>query len=269
VLLLLGLAITPVAAASNTVSGSVTQSYNAGASVLPSMFVEFESKDKTSVKPLDSTDISNMLGVVVPSSNATIVLSPQNVTSQQVLVASSGSYDALVSTQNGPIKTGDYLTISALPGVAMKADSNQTLVVGRAVDNFNGTNAISSVSLKNLQNKAINVSIGRIAVNIQLAPSPLYLKSKNTILVFLTRAEYDVTNKAVSPPRTYLCGLVFLGTILITIIVLYTGTRSALIAIGRNPLAKRPISMSLLKTIFAGVLVFATGTAGVYLILSG
>ncbi len=269
-LILLGIALSiiPAAATSSTITGTVIQSYNAGPSVLPSMIVESQSKDKTIVTPLSSNDMDNMLGVVISSANATIVLAPQNPSAQQVLVAPSGRYNVLVSNQNGSINPGDYLTISNIPGVAMKADTVHSLVIGKAVNSFNGNNRISTVSLKNSQNGSENVAVGRIVANVQLAPNPLYLKNSNSVLVFLTRAEYNVTNKPVSSLRTYLVAMVFLATILITIVVLYTGVRSSMIAIGRNPLAKSAISGGLVRTIFAGIIVFATGTATVYLILN-
>jgi hypothetical protein len=260
--------ILPAAAISNNVSGSVAQSYGAGTSVLPSMLVEIKPKDKTTVIPLNSKDISNMLGVVVPLNNATIVLTPKTITTQQVLVASSGRYNLMVSNQGGPIKAGDYLTISSLPGISMKASASQSLIVGRAVDDLSGSSVISTVSLKNSQGSISPVAIGRISSDIQLAPNPLYLKNSNSILALLTRAEFDITNKTVSPIRTYICGLIFLATILITAVVLLTGTRAAIIAIGRNPLAKSAIGRSLIKTILAGLIVFAFGTASVYFILN-
>lgn len=258
----------PVTAASKPTSENVIQSYNAGPTVLTSMLVELQPKNKSTVVPLTNTDIGNMLGVVIPTSSATIVLTPQNVSTQQVLVVPSGNYNTLVSNQNGPIKAGDYLTVSAVPGIAMKADSNNPLIIGRAVGSFNGTNSVNTLSLKNAQAGSLKVSVGQIAVDVQLAPDPLYLKNSNSILVFLTRAEYDVTNKPVSPARTYLCGLVFLATILITVVILYTGTRTSIVAVGRNPLASKKISLSMIKTIFSGLLVFAIGTASVYLILN-
>jgi hypothetical protein len=259
----------PMAEASSLNSGGVTQSYSADPSVLPSMLVESQSKDnKSTVIPLSSDSVGSMTGVVVPSNNATIVLTPQTTSSQQVIVAASGLYNVLVSNQNGSIKTGDYLSVSALPGIAMKADSNQSLIIGRAASSFNGDNSISVTSLNSAQNKAVNVAIGRVAVNVQLAPNPLYLKNSNSILVFLTRAEYNITNKQVGSTRTYLSAFVLLVTIIVSGVLLYSGTRNSMIAIGRNPLAKSAISKGLIKTIIAGITVFTIGVAIVYLILN-
>ena len=53
-------------------------------------------------------------------------------------VALSGRVPTNVSLQNGPIKIGDYLTSSSIPGVAMKAIKAGP-VIGKALDSFNGT----------------------------------------------------------------------------------------------------------------------------------
>jgi hypothetical protein len=255
-------------AVNTTAADSVTQSYNANGQVLTSMVVELKPNDKTTVIPLADSEVNKMIGVVIPSSNATIVLTPLNVSTQQVLVSQSGTYNVLVSNQAGDIKTGDYLTISALPGIAMKASANQTIIVGRALANYTGSTAITTASLKDAQGQSLKVAIGRISVDLQLAPNPLYLKNSNSIFVFLTRAEYDITSKPVSPIRTYLVGLVFLATVLITAVVLYSGTRSSISSIGRNPLAKSAIGRGMTKTVAVGLVVFMIGVGAIYLILN-
>lgn len=52
-------------------------------------------------------------------------------------VALSGRVPVKVSAQNGPIKVGDYLTASSLPGVAMKA-TKAGAIIGTAMDHFDG-----------------------------------------------------------------------------------------------------------------------------------
>jgi hypothetical protein len=56
---------------------------------------------------------------------------------KQVLVALAGRVPVKVSTENGPILPGDYLTQSSEPGVAMKA-TNPGIVVGKALESYDG-----------------------------------------------------------------------------------------------------------------------------------
>jgi hypothetical protein len=49
--------------------------------------------------------------------------------------------------------------------------------------------------------------------------------------------------------------------------MLYSGIRSGMIAVGRNPLSKKSIMRSLIETVIAGLIVFAVGIFAVYLLL--
>ncbi len=63
-----------------------------------------------------------------------------NVTNEGVKavpIAMSGRVPVKVSSENGPIKAGDYLTTSSLAGVAMKA-TKAGAVIGTALTDFNG-----------------------------------------------------------------------------------------------------------------------------------
>jgi hypothetical protein len=62
-----------------------------------------------------------------------------------VIVGLVGQLPIQVSTANGPIHSGDSLTVSDVPGVAMKA-SNAGIVIGRAITEYNaaGTDTINA-----------------------------------------------------------------------------------------------------------------------------
>lgn len=266
----------PALAASKTSGGSsgtssasntVTQTYDAGPSVLSGMIVELKSKDQTTVIPAGSKDIGKMLGVVVPSGDANIVLSSPSAKTQQVLVAATGRYDVLVSDQNGAVKPGDYLTISALDGVSMKAGSDQKEVIGRAAGNFDAnSNVIDTVKLKSQLGHTRTVSIGEVQADVRLAPNPLFKNSTN-LPGFLASAASSVANKKVSPVRIYLSVTVLAATLFITGVMLYGGIRGGITAIGRNPLAKKAVSQGLAQAVVFGLIIFVLGMLGAYAIL--
>lgn len=252
----------------NNLSSSVAQSYNADASVEVGMIVELKDKDPTTVVPLDSSDIANLLGVVIPTSNATIVLTPQTITQQQVLVATTGHYDVLVSNQNGPIKVGNYITISSVSGVAMLATSTQTEVIGKAAGNFSGTtNVLGSVMLKDQTGHTRSVAIGRIAVDLEITHNPLFQKNADYVPGFLSNVATGIASKPVSAARIYLSAALILITALVTGNMLYSGVRSGMIAVGRNPLSKKSIIRSLIQTVIGGMIIFIVGVFAVYLLL--
>lgn len=266
-LALVGLAGSAAAAGSG-VSGAVSQSYNAGPSVLPGMIIELKSKDPRTVVPLLSKDIHSMFGVVVPANDAAIVLTPKSASAQQVLVATSGSYGLLVSNEGGPIKAGDYLAVSSLAGIAMKAGVSQAEIVGQAAGDFSGSsNVIGSVKIKNSLGRTTTVAIGHITANVHLAANPLFQKNADGFYGLLNRLTNSDTNDPLKLARIGLSAFVLLSTLLITVSILYGGVRNGLISIGRNPLAKKAIGRGVVWSMAAGLIVFAVGVFAAYLIL--
>jgi hypothetical protein len=253
---------------SNTVGDAVTHSYSSDSSVQTGMMVELNPKDATSVLPLKQADMAHMLGVVIPASNATIVLTPQNITKQQVLVTNTGHYSVLVTNQNGPIHTGDYLTASAIDGLAMKADQNQAQIVGKAAGNFSGSaNVIGSVQLTDSLGHKTNVSIGRIDAEVAVDHNPLYQQNVDYVPGALAKIAVVVAKKPVGAARIYISLAVMLVVAFITANMMYSGIRSGMIAVGRNPLSKKSIIKSLIQTVMAGLIIFVAGVFGVYLLL--
>jgi len=253
---------------SQSLNDAVTKSYNADASVQIGMIVELKTKAPDTVVPLPNSDIKGMLGVVIPESNASIVLTPQNIQTQQVLVATSGRYEVLVSNQNGPVKVGDYVTISAISGVGMKAGDNELEVIGKAAGNFTGTaNVIGQVKLTSTIGKQSTVALGRIPVDLNISHNPLFQKTVDYVPGFMAKIAVSVAQHPVSVARIYLSMALLAVTAVIAGNVLYSGVRSGMIAVGRNPLSKKSIFRSLIQTVIAGLIIFVAGVFAVYLLL--
>jgi len=255
-------------ATAENLSNSVTHSYNADKSVQLGMLVQLKPDDPKTIIPLDSKNVKNMLGVAIPSSNATIVLTPEKVEQQQTLVATTGHYSVLVSNQAGPIKVGDYVTASAIDGVAMKADEDQEQIVGKAAGNFTGTsNVIGTVKLKDSFNRENTIALGRIPVDINISHNPLFTKTVDYVPGFLAKVAVTVANHPVSVARIYLCMAVLAITAVLAGNMIYSGIRSGMIAVGRNPLSKKSIIKSLIQTVIASLIIFVAGVLAVYLLL--
>lgn len=257
----------PTISSPNVATG-VTQSYNADSSVQIGMVVELKAQDPQTVVPLKPSEIQKMLGIVVPSTNASIVLTPQKITKQQVLVATSGRFSVLVSNQSGPIKVGDYLTISAISGISMKANQDQEEVIGKAAGNFSGTaSVVGSVDLRDSAGRKKTAAIGRIAIDINISHNPLFQKTADYVPGFLAKVAVNMANKPVSVARIYISTALLFVISIITGNMLYSGVRSSIIAVGRNPLSKKSIIKSLIETIIAGLIVFVAGVFAIYLLL--
>lgn len=88
------------------------------------------------VKKSNSSYDSQLVGVV-STSPALVIGGKGSQGANGVPVALSGRVLVKVSFENGPIKTGDVLTASSVPGVAMKATKAGT-VIGIAMADYNG-----------------------------------------------------------------------------------------------------------------------------------
>jgi hypothetical protein len=250
-------------------STGVIQTYNADPSVQLGMLVGLKPKVVGTVIPVSEKESRNLLGVVVPAEDAVIALTPQSVTSQQVFVAKKGQYNVLVSTQNGPIKAGDSISPSALKGIGMKAGSKQAVIIGEAVGDFKGTTSLAgSVKLKDELNREKAVSVGRVAVDLNIMANPNFEQATDYFIpAFIQRTASSLAGQPVSGIKIYL-GIALLAiTGFIATSVLYSGIRGGMIAVGRNPLSKKSIIRSLIQAVFAGLFIFVAGAFTVYLLL--
>ena len=239
---------------------TVVQGYNADTSIDSGQIVTLDRKDASKVVVATSDNIDKLFGVSVDPRDAAVTLSSPN---QKVFVATGGNFTVLVSTQNGDIKPNDYISISSLPGIGMKARSDQSVVVGRAVTGFDGkSNVVSNADINNHQ-----VALGKATVAINVIHNPNAGTGNANLPGFLQSASSSIAGKSVNPTRVWIgIGLLFMSC-LISGSLLYAGVRSSIVAIGRNPLSKTSIIRSLTQVILTSLIVFISGLFGVYLLL--
>lgn len=104
--------------------------------------VEIQTADgpasKAYVEKASSSNAGATIGII--STNPQIKLG-ENIFSPAEnarAVALSGRVKVKVSSENGPIKKGDLVSISSVPGVASKATENSLTTIGTALEDFNG-----------------------------------------------------------------------------------------------------------------------------------
>jgi hypothetical protein len=261
------LLVPTVASADSSLSQSVTEGYGSSQNLQKGTIVMLDSKDPTQVDALTQASIADMQGVVVAANDAPVTLSSSGNTNQ-VYVATFGRYGVLVSNQNGSIKSGDYITISSLAGVGMKANTTQAIILGKADASFDGiSNVEGGATLNESGGKHVAVSIGRIQVDIVISHNPLQASATANLPGFLSKAGQLVANKPVSAGRVYISIFILLISAVLAGSMLYSGVRSGLTAIGRNPLAKKSITRNLIQVIFTSLGIFIIGLFGVYLLL--
>lgn len=239
---------------------SFTQGFASDEPLQRGILVRLNPTDSHKVQVATAEAEQKIYGVVVNANDAPVTLSTEG---QKVFVASQGRFEVLVSSQNGPIAVGDYLVISSIRGVAMKAGRSQKVAVARALDAFDGRQG--SLSSQKINGKTINIS--RIGADIAITHNPLAETDKTTVPKILQTASSFVAGRTVSAPRMYAGGMVLVLTMLISGGMFYTGTRSSITAIGRNPLSKHDITKGLLQVSLTSLIVFIIGLFAVYLLL--
>lgn len=243
---------------------SVTRGYGADETLQRGMIVGTKQDDPDKVEPINIDQIDRILGVVVSANESPITLSGEQ---EEVFVATVGRYDVLVSDQNGEIRTGDYVTVSSINGIGMLATYQESEILGRAVDNFDGkSNIVGNSVLTDTGGGRRSVNIGRIQVDVGITKNPL-AKSAAVTPEWLGKLGQAIAGKSLSPARIYISAAIFLIGAFIAGAILYAGIRSSIIAIGRNPLSKKSILRGLLQVIFTSLIVFIISVVGVYLLL--
>jgi hypothetical protein len=248
---------------------SSVQSFAAANPLQVGTVVRLSSDKKNTVEPATSKELEKMYGAVVDPHGLSLTIS-NSALQNETYVTINGTYNVLVNTQNGTIKVGDYVTMSALDGVTMKAGTyeDQHTVFGRAISGFDGkTNSLGTATLKDSSGKSIPVNIGLIPVAINIQRNPNQKSTKTNLPPILQRIGQAVAEKPIGPMRIYLSIAITGLSIIVAIVVLYSGVRNSIISIGRNPLSKKSIFRGLLEIILTAFLILIIGLFAVYLLL--
>ncbi len=235
---------------------ALVHSFNSQGNLQTGLVVALDDKDGSSVVLATAKDLSQIYGVVIDPNSAPLTVQKQ---AQQVFVATSGEYPVLLSTQNGPIKTGDFLSLSSTDGIAAKAKDTDQFVVGRALQNFSGG---SSTIIYTSDGSSLGL------INIQVLPgkNPA-LKDSVAIPQPLKRVGDSIAGKPVSALRIYTALAVFLIAAIMASVLLWGGIKNSMVAIGRNPLSRHPIMKGLTGIMIAAAGVLIIGLIAVYLLL--
>ncbi|OGG48224.1 hypothetical protein A2678_01415 [Candidatus Kaiserbacteria bacterium RIFCSPHIGHO2_01_FULL_53_31] len=193
----------------------------------------------------------NVLGVVVTDPMIVLDTNPGGVP-----VVSTGTVTVNVTNANGTISVGDYITSSAVPGKAQKADTSDSFVIGTALDSFpSGTIATEELS-------GLAEDSGSIRAQLALGPPVLDETATETEQLVTVGEDIGITAPVAVLIKYLLAAMVVFGTIFIAFRNFGSNLKDSIVSIGRNPLAKASIqSMVVLNT----VLIILVSIAGLFL----
>jgi len=259
-------AAVPVAAETTYGGGSVS-SYAADAPIDTGTVVVLTGEKSNRVKVATQADVANMFGVVVDRTQLPLAVTHEGM-DNETFVAASGTYNVLVTNQEGSIASGDYLTLSSLHGVTMRAGDEEVTVLGRANGNFNDSSVVlGTTTLKDSNGGTKTVKIGSVPVTIDIKNNPNHKSTDVNAPDFLKRVGEAIADKEVSPARLYIGVGIAIISLATAVAVLYAGVRNGVISIGRNPMSKKSIFRALLEVILTAALILIIGFFAVYLLL--
>ena len=269
--IVLGLAVSIVSTgilAHTAMAATGVQGYASDTPLDNGTIVQLTGKDANRVKVATQAELQNMFGVTVDRNTLPVTLSSGQL-ENETFVAVSGTYNVLVSTQGGSIAVGDYVTLSSVNGVAMKAGTEEKTVFGRANKPFDGKGVtLGTTTLKDETGKTTQtVTLGTIPVTIDIKRNPNEKSTKVNVPEPLQRIGQAIAEKEVSAIRIYLSMAITAVSLIAAIIVLYSGVRNGVISIGRNPMSKKSIFRALLEIILTSILILIIGLFAVYLLL--
>ncbi|HOM78057.1 MAG TPA: hypothetical protein PLT50_02535 [bacterium] len=192
----------------------------------------------------------NIYGVV--SGDTAISLNDLSLSEEQsVRVVSSGENEVKVSSINGPISVGDYITSSMIEGVGQRADVSG-YVLGIALEDFNAPSPDT---------------VGTILAQLDIKSAYVANRSQKNLLQFLKTGAMSPVMSPLTTFRYLLASLVVVASFIVGFSSFGKISGKSVEALGRNPLASGDIKSAV---IFNFIFTFGIMIAGIvvsYLIL--
>lgn len=186
---------------------------------------------------------------VVTDSSALEIRDPD--LSDSRLVATSGIATVRVSSKNGSIEKGKLVTTSTTPGVAQLATVNG-YVLGTAIEDFTGSGD----------------EIGRIQVVINIHPAAgISSGASSNLLRFIREGITVPVFQPVESLRYLIAALMVIISFILGMTYFGRSSARGIEAIGRNPLAKRVIQITIFINSLLTFVIVLSGLLIAYLIL--
>lgn len=179
-------------------------------------------------------------------------------------VARAGIAQVNVTTINGPIKKGDFITSSPLAGKGMKAVQSG-YVLGTALDDFSGEGA----QTVNIDNRTASLGSIKVALRIEYAEIDT-TRSLNRLLEYFNSALFrniQDPEKFVQIVRYAAAGFIIILSFAISFFTFSRTVAKGVEGIGRNPLAKNAIQFSMFVSAALTVAIVLIGIIASFVII--
>lgn len=255
-LIALGLMVPTVSAVT-----SLSESYSASEDLAIGSLVSVKDDQTDVVEASESSNVDNLLGVVIASGSSLLTLS--NGKDGQVQVATSGTLPVIVSDINGEITRGDHITAGPVKGVGMRATAN-VRVVGIAQGKM--TN-VREQKYKDSDGVEKTMKLGEVPVLVNVA---YYFKEPDKTIVpsAIQNVANSLAGREVGTVPILISGAIFLIMLIIVASLIYSMIRSSIISVGRNPLSQSAIYRDLVQLSGLVLGILGVGLVTIYLVLT-
>jgi hypothetical protein len=250
------LSLAPASAA----SANISRAYYSTQSITAGSLLSLDTTKSGYVRPANTDNGTRLTGIAVVSSDSLLAV---NAGVGTVQVATSGVATALVSDFNGNVQIGDQISASPFDGIGMKATSNSK-IIGLAQSTFKASSSNSQHKMiTDTAGKRRQIAVGSVRVSIALGSSTA---SNGQNLTGIQKVLRSLTGKVIPTSRIIVAVAITVISLIALIALIYGSVYSAIISVGRNPLAKYAIYRSM-TTVLLMAAMLATVTIIVVLLM--
>jgi hypothetical protein len=245
------------------ITESISNPYKTTTNIKPGSIVSLDIYQQNEVVAANTTNEQRLVGVTVSNQQSLLAVNNASNTTQ---VVSNGISNTLVSTINGPISIGSQIAVSPLSGVGDNASVGSKIVgIAEAPFNSSTPGAISQNiydSSKHLHKIYVGYTPVLIAINGNINTT-----SNGGFIDNLRNLVSDIAGHTISNTSLILiCTITFI-TLVAIIVLIYGAITGGLISIGRNPLARGSILVSIGQIFLMVLIIAAISVTIIYFIL--
>ncbi len=204
--------------------------------------------EKTGFKPCSNPYDSGIYGVLTSTPAASL---SNDVATQNPFVVFRGKALVAVTTANGPIKVGDFITSSKTPGVGQLGNHNGYML------------GIAQEAYDSSDTKAVKI----IPVSLAIHSITTISDARENLLLTISQALSSPTLTPLASLRYVLAFLIALVAFTLGFVYFGRTSKAGVEAIGRNPLAGQLIEFTVVIHIVMTVVIVLIGLVIAYIIL--
>jgi hypothetical protein len=245
------------------ITESISNPYKTKTDIKPGSIVSLDIYQQNEVVAANTTNEQRLVGVTVSNQQSLLAVNNASNTTQ---VVSYGISDTLVSTINGPISIGSQIAVSPLSGIGDNASVGSKIIgIAEAPFNSSTPGAISQNiydSSKHLHKIYVGYTPVLISINGNISTT-----SNGGFIDSLRNLVSDIAGHTISNTSLVLiCTITFI-TLVTIIVLIYGAITGGLISIGRNPLARGSILVSIGQIFLMVLIIAAISITIIYFIL--